>query len=54
MSPSTDGKCIVKFKVLMAADMMTVFWDVAPYSLVEIDQRFRDTYLGHILPDYMA
>jgi hypothetical protein len=23
---------------------MTVFWDVAPYSLVEIDRRFRGTY----------
>jgi hypothetical protein len=23
---------------------MTVFWDVAPYSLVEINRRFRGAY----------
>jgi hypothetical protein len=26
---------------------MAVFWDVAPYSLVEIDRRFRGTYCPH-------
>jgi hypothetical protein len=32
----------VKFKDLTAASMnITIFWDVAPCSLVEIDRRFR-------------
>jgi hypothetical protein len=26
---------------------MTVFWDLAPCSLVEIDRRFRDAYCRH-------
>lgn len=30
-----------RFQVLM---VMTVFWDVAPCSLIEIDLRFRDAY----------
>jgi hypothetical protein len=36
---------IVRFQVLTAASMkMTVFWDVAPCSLVEIYRRFRGAY----------
>jgi hypothetical protein len=32
----------MRFQVLTAASMkMTVFWDFAPCSLVEIDRRFR-------------
>jgi hypothetical protein len=27
--------------------MITVLWDVAPYSLVETDRRFRDPYCFH-------
>jgi hypothetical protein len=23
---------------------MLAFWDIAPFSLVEVDQRFRDVY----------
>jgi hypothetical protein len=26
---------------------MTDFWDTAPYSLFEVDQRFRDVYCLH-------
>jgi hypothetical protein len=33
---------VVRFQLLTVASMkMTVFWDVTPCSLVEIDQRFR-------------
>jgi hypothetical protein len=40
---------MVRFQVLTAANMkMTVFWDVAPCSLVEVYRRFRGTYcLNH-------
>jgi hypothetical protein len=39
---------IVRFKVLTATSMkMTAFWDVAPLSLVEVDQCFRDAYCLH-------
>jgi hypothetical protein len=32
----------MRFQVLMAANLkMTVSWDIAPCSLVEIDRRFR-------------
>jgi hypothetical protein len=35
----------MRFQVLKAASMkMTVFWDIAPCSLVEIDRRFGDAY----------
>jgi hypothetical protein len=38
----------VIFQILTAASMkMTVFWNVAPCSLVEIDRRFRDSYCLH-------
>jgi hypothetical protein len=38
------------FQVLTAASMnMTVFWDVVPCSLVEIDRRFRGAYCIQIL-----
>jgi hypothetical protein len=30
---------------------MTVFWDVAPCSLVEVDRRFRGAYCLHIQGD---
>jgi hypothetical protein len=42
---------------------MAVFWDFAPCSMVEIDQRFRGAYclhhqggvtVGKFLPDYMV
>jgi hypothetical protein len=51
--------CIVRFQVLMAASMnVIIFWDVAPYSLVEIYRRFRCTYclwnVGQFLSDYTA
>jgi hypothetical protein len=36
---------LVKYQVLMAANMNnTIFWGIAPYSLVEADRRFRGTY----------
>jgi hypothetical protein len=40
----------LRFQVLMAASMkVTVFWNVAPCSLIEIDRRFRGAYC-HSLP----
>jgi hypothetical protein len=39
---------MVKFQVLTAAIMrMTVFWDVAQCSLVEVYRRFRGTCCLH-------
>jgi hypothetical protein len=38
----------VRFQVLTATSMkMTVFWDVVPYSLIEIYRRFRGAYCLH-------
>jgi hypothetical protein len=38
----------VRFQVLTAASTkVTVFWDVAPCSLVEIDRGFRGVYRLH-------
>jgi hypothetical protein len=38
----------VRFLVVTAASMnVAVFWDIAPYSPVDTDQRFRDVYHGH-------
>jgi hypothetical protein len=38
----------VRFQVLTASSMKTtVFLDVAPYSLVYIDRRFRSAYCFH-------
>jgi hypothetical protein len=38
----------VRFQVLTAASMkFRVFWDVAPCSLVGVDQRFTDAYCLH-------
>jgi hypothetical protein len=43
-----NSKYIVRFEVLTAASMkMTVFWYIAPCSLVEIDRRFRGAYCLH-------
>jgi hypothetical protein len=48
----------IRFQDLVAASMkMTVFWDVAPYSLVQTDRHFGGAYLwnvGQFLPDYMV
>jgi hypothetical protein len=39
---------LVRYQVLTAASMkMTVFWDVAPCSLVEVYRRFRGAYFLH-------
>jgi hypothetical protein len=38
------------FYVLTAASMM-IFWDMAPCSLVELDQRFRGAYCLHYQGD---
>jgi hypothetical protein len=36
---------MAKFQVVTSASMkMTVFWDIAPCSLVEVDRRFRGVY----------
>jgi hypothetical protein len=38
----------VRFQVLTAASMkMTVFWDIAPCSLVEVYRRFRGACCLH-------
>jgi hypothetical protein len=45
-------RCVVtvKFQVLTVASMkMSVFWDVAPCYLAEIDQNFRGAYCDHVL-----
>jgi hypothetical protein len=44
---------LVRFQVLTAVSMkMTVFWDVAPCSLVEVYLRFRGAYcFRHHRPD---
>jgi hypothetical protein len=38
---------LVRFRVLTASMKMTVFWDVAPCSLIEIYRRYRDAYCLH-------
>jgi hypothetical protein len=36
---------LVRFYALTAASMkMRAFWDIAPYSLVGVDRRFRGAY----------
>jgi hypothetical protein len=35
-----DGVDIIRLKI-------TAFWDVAPYSLVGVDRRFRAAYRDH-------
>jgi hypothetical protein len=43
---------IFRFQILTAASMkMTVFWVVAPGSVVEVYRRFRDACCLHHLPD---
>jgi hypothetical protein len=40
--------CGVKFRVHTAMNMkMAVFWDVKPYSPIDIDRRFGGTYCLH-------
>jgi hypothetical protein len=44
---------ILRFQVLMAASMkMTVFWDVAPCSLIQTDPCFGGAYCLHHCPNY--
>jgi hypothetical protein len=51
-SRRTSDVIRVSFQVLTAASMkMTLFWDVAPCSLVEIYRRFRRAYCPRNLPD---
>jgi hypothetical protein len=39
---------LLRFQVLTATSMkMTLFWDVAPKSLVKIGRRFTGTYYVH-------
>jgi hypothetical protein len=43
-----NNETFVGFEVLTAASMKTaVFWVVAPCSVVEVYQRFRDAYCLH-------
>jgi hypothetical protein len=43
-----DLKYYMRFQVLTAASMtMTVFWNMASYSLTEADQHFRGVYCLH-------
>jgi hypothetical protein len=60
--PSVTNQNFVRFQVPSTASMkMTVFWVIAPCSLVEVYRRFRGTYCLHhqgdeckLLPDYTA
>jgi hypothetical protein len=57
MNTTVDRCTPVRFHVLTAATMkMTVFWGVAPCSLVEVYRRFirATSDVGKLLPDYMA
>jgi hypothetical protein len=48
-----DQPFLVRFQVLTAMSMkMTVFWDIAPCSLVEINLYFRGTYCLHHQSDH--
>jgi hypothetical protein len=41
-------RTLVRFQVLTAASVkLTVFWDMAPCSLIEADRRFRSAYCLH-------
>jgi hypothetical protein len=42
-----EYSCFVTFQFLKAASMKSVFWDVAPCSLVEVYRRFRGAYCFH-------
>jgi hypothetical protein len=47
-----QGKKIEKGWYRLCWEMkMTAFWDIAPYSLVEEDRRFRGTYCLHYQDD---
>jgi hypothetical protein len=47
-------KSFLTFQVLTAASMkMTVFWNVAQSSLVELDRRFRRAYCLHYQDNYL-
>jgi hypothetical protein len=44
----------MRFQVLTALRMKTVFWDAAPCSLVETDQSFTGAYCFHHQGDKQA
>jgi hypothetical protein len=45
---STNLSTLVRFQVLRAGSMkMIAFWDIAPYSLVEVGRRFRGAFCLH-------
>jgi hypothetical protein len=39
---------------VMLMKKMTALWDIVPYSLVEVDRRFRDVYCLHHQGDEYA
>jgi hypothetical protein len=41
----------MRFQVLKAASMNITFWVIAPYSLVEVDRRFRYSYCLYLQGD---
>jgi hypothetical protein len=42
--------CHLRFQVTAASLKMTIFWDVVPCSLVEVDRRFRGAYTSYLSP----
>jgi hypothetical protein len=49
-----DRNAITKLTKLFLNLNMTVFWDVAPCSLVEVYRRFRVVYYLHHQGDHLA
>jgi hypothetical protein len=45
--PYSELDGVVRFQVLKAASMMTAVWDIALFSLVEVNRRFRGAYCLH-------
>jgi hypothetical protein len=43
----TDVSEVLNASIIRANVKMTVFWNVAPCNLVEIDRRFRGAYCLH-------
>jgi hypothetical protein len=41
-----EQEIVPNFSYYVACTKMTVFWDMAPCSLIEVDRRFRLTYFG--------
>jgi hypothetical protein len=47
-----DGRLIFKLILKKYGMRMTVFWDVVPRSMIDIDRRFRIAYCLHHLESH--